>query len=126
MSNEHFKDLSRRAILLWAAQTTDEANDLFLPGYLNHQAPSIEGGTKTLDLAGWKALVAGHQSSFSNGKVDILDQVAEGHLVATRWRFTFTQTGTFMGRPPSGKEVTWGGVQTDRFADGKIAESWVD
>ena len=31
-----------------------------------------------------------------------------------------------MGLPPTGTEITWTGVQIDRFEDGKIVESWVD
>ena len=35
-------------------------------------------------------------------------------------------TGTYLGRPPTGRRATWTGVQIDRFANGKIIESWVD
>ena len=53
-------------------------------------------------------------------------QIAEGDKVATRWEFAATHTGDFMGHGPTGKQVTWTGVQIDRFEDGKIIESWVD
>ncbi len=125
MSIESHKDLARRGIMLWAAAAED-ADSLFAPGYQNHQAPSVEGGTQTLDLAGWQSLVEGHRANFSHGKIEILLQVGEGDLVVTRWRFTFTQTADFMGCPPRGGEITWGGVQVDRFEGDKIAESWVD
>ena len=53
-------------------------------------------------------------------------QIAERYLVATRWQFTATQTGDFMDLAPTNKEVTWTGVQIDRFENGKIVESWVN
>ncbi len=31
-----------------------------------------------------------------------------------------------MGVAPTGKEITWTGVQIDRFAYGIFVESWVD
>jgi predicted ester cyclase len=51
-------------------------------------------------------------------------QIAEADLVASRYRFTATHTGEYMGTPPTHREVTWTGIQIDRFANGK-AESWV-
>ena len=53
-------------------------------------------------------------------------QIAEGYQVATRWEFTATHTGDFIGAAPTGKQIIWTGVQIDRFEDGKIVESWVD
>jgi predicted ester cyclase len=84
------------------------------------------GGVKGVDLEGWKAIVAECHTAFSDFDVAILTQVAEGDLVATRWQFEGTQRGEYLGRPPSGRRATWTGIQIDRFADGKIVESWVD
>ena len=53
-------------------------------------------------------------------------QVAEGDLVATRWRLTATHTGDFVGIASTNKESTWTGVSTDRFENGKIVETWVN
>jgi predicted ester cyclase len=53
-------------------------------------------------------------------------QVAEDDLVATRWEFTATHTGSYMGLAPTGKQAIWTGIEIDRCADGKIVESWVD
>jgi predicted ester cyclase len=53
-------------------------------------------------------------------------QIAEGDLVATRWEFNVVHSGAFMGQAPTGKEITWTGIQIDRFENGRIVESWVD
>jgi predicted ester cyclase len=35
-----------------------------------------------------------------------------------------TQSGEFLGIPPTGKRVTWGVFDMVRVAEGKIAEHW--
>ena len=35
-------------------------------------------------------------------------------------------TGGYLGHPATGRTVTWTGVQVDRIAGGRIAESRVD
>jgi predicted ester cyclase len=81
---------------------------------------------KSPDLQGWKEVVHDNRRAFSNFQVQILMQIAEGELVATRWQFTARNTGVYLGHPASGQQATWTGVQIDRFAAGKIVESWVD
>lgn len=126
MTIDEMKRMARQSLELWASESTGRAEDVFAPDYLNHQEPAAAGGTKAVDLDGWKAIVAECHTAFSDFDVTILTQIAEGDLVATRWQFAATQTGDYLGHPPSGKRATWTGVQIDRFADGKIAESWVD
>jgi len=51
-------------------------------------------------------------------------QIAEGDLVVTRWTFSGTHMGTFMGMAPTGNPVSIHGISIDRIADGKIVEEW--
>ena len=126
MSTDEKKKLSRRALEMWASQNTDRTEDIFCENYVNHQEPDVEGGVSDKSLEAWKELVSGYHQSFSDSEVLVLMQIAQGDLVATRWQFTATHTGDFMGLAPTAKRVTWTGVQIDRFEHGKIAESWVD
>jgi len=126
MTINEMKRLARQSLELWSSESSGRAEDVFAADYLNHQEPAAAGGIKGVNLDGWKAIVAECHTAFSDFDVTILTQVAEGDLVATRWQFEATQTGEYLGHPPSGKRATWTGVQIDRFADGKIAESWVD
>ena len=52
--------------------------------------------------------------------------IAEGDLVAIRSTAHGTHQGEFMGIPPTGKEVTFGGVVTNRIVDSRIVEDWFD
>lgn len=124
--SEMNKELARRALGFWASGNDDDVEAVFSPHYRNHQESSIEGDVKHLDLSGWQTLVAEYHDAFSDARVEILMQIAEGDLVATRWRFTARNTGDYIGHASTGKTATWTGIEIDRIADGRITESWVD
>ena len=126
MSLESQKELSRRVLGLWDHRSTDRAEDLVSTDYVNHQMPDVTGGTSAKNLDEWKTLVNGFLQGFPDAEIDILTQVAEGDLVATRWQLNGTHQGDFGGIAASGKRAAWTGVQTDRHAEGKVVESWVD
>jgi predicted ester cyclase len=125
-SLDNEKNLARRSLEMWASDNADKPEEVFATDYVNHQESAAVGGVKDLDLAGWKAVVEDNHRAFSDFQVRILIQIAEGDLVATRWQFSATQTGQYLGHSPTGKRATWTGVQIDRIESGKIVESWVD
>ena len=126
MSLDDQKDLSRRAILLWASKNTDKPETIVAKNYINHQESDAKGGVSRLSLEAWIDLVSGYHDAFSNSEVKVLTQIAEGALVAIRWEITATHTGDYMGLAPTNKVVTWTGVSIDRHENDKIVESWVD
>ena len=126
MSLDQKKSLSRRSLQMWASDNSDNPDEAFSEGYVNHQESDAEGQVTSIDLDGWKEVVRDNHRAFSDFKVEILMQIAEGDLVATRWRFTAKQTGVYLGHTPTDNKATWTGVQIDRFKNGKIVESWVD
>ena len=126
MSLDQHKNLARRSLEMWGSGNADKPEEIFAKTYINHQESDAEGGVTSLDLAGWKAVVAENHRAFTDFQVRILMQIAEGDLVATRWQFSATHAGPYLGHPQSGRRATWTGVQIDRFAGGRIVESWVD
>lgn len=74
--------------------------------------------------AGMAAWVKVFHDGFSDARDVIEDMVAEGDLVVTRVTFIGTHDGPWLGRPPSGKELTWSGVAFQRLRDGKIVRMW--
>ena len=52
------------------------------------------------------------------------DIISEGDRVAVRLTASATQTGEFMGLPPSGKRYTISEIHIFRVRDGQIAEQW--
>lgn len=126
MSLADNKALARRANEMWEGGNTDDPAKVFAPGYVNHQEPDIAGGVSARSLKDWKALLAGHHTAFPDCKTRVLMQIAEGDLVSTRWEFTATHKGHYMGLEPNGRTTTWTGIQIDRIENGRIVESWVD
>jgi predicted ester cyclase len=126
MSIDEQKKLSRRSLEMWTSTHTDQPEEIFAANYINHQEPDAKGGVKSVDLEGWKDIVSANHRAFSNFKVQILMQIAENDLVATRWKFSAKHTGEYLGHPPTDKQVEWTGVQIDRSENGKTVESSVD
>ena len=125
MSTTH-KETSRQLLELWGDNELHKSDEYFAKNYINHQMPDAQGGTSAISLEEWRALVADFHKGFSNVKMEVLLQVAEGTYVCSRWRMTGKHTGKFMEYAPTGKTTTWTGTQTDRYEDGKLVESWVD
>ena len=71
-----------------------------------------------------KARFAMQRKSFPDLKFTFDDMIAEGDRVVWRWTMTGTDTGGFMGKPPTGKPFRITGVNIQRIANGQIAEHW--
>lgn len=121
------KELARRAIGFWESGSIGRPEDIVTADYINHQESDVEaGGANARSLESWKALVTGYHAAFSDSRVRVTQQIAEGDLVATRWEITAVHSGNYLGHPPTGRTVMWTGIDIDRIAGGRIAESWVD
>jgi steroid delta-isomerase-like uncharacterized protein len=70
-----------------------------------------------------RAIIA-TQGILSNLTVHLEDIIAEGDFVGVRGVMRCTQTGTFLGVPANGQELSWKGIAMFRIAEGKIAERW--
>lgn len=63
--------------------------------------------------------------AFPDLRYEALEVVAEGDLVATRYRNTGTHEGEFLGIPASGRPLDIEGSDVCRFdADGRIVAHW--
>ncbi len=54
----------------------------------------------------------------------IEDMIAEGEKVVVRWTNSGTNSGAFLGMPPTGRSFSIQGIDIYRLADGKLAEHW--
>ena len=66
--------------------------------------------------------VLGVRRVFPDIKMTIIDQISEGEWVATTYSVTGTFTEEWFGMKPTGKSITFTGVNMDRVRDGKIIE----
>ncbi|QEG37663.1 ester cyclase [Bythopirellula goksoeyrii] len=120
------KATSKQLLELWGDNSVHKADDHLSAAYVNHQMPDAAGGTSSKLLAEWKGLVTDFHQGFSDVNMEVLQQVAEGDFVCSRWRMTGKHTGTFGALEATGKTTTWTGVHTDRYEGDQLVESWVD
>lgn len=124
--SENRKATSKHLLELWGDNALHKATDYLANDYVNHQMPDAAGGVSDKSLAEWKALVSDFHDGFSDVRMEVLQQVAEGDYVCSRWRMTATHTGAFDDFQATGNSTTWTGVHTDRYDGDKLVESWVD
>jgi len=94
-------------------------DDLLAPDF----ASWLADGTRLGRAEYGDAVLASHQA-FPDLVVEVLDQLAEGDKVATRWRASGTHRGPFAGIPATGRPVTITAMHLHRVADGKLSEHW--
>jgi predicted ester cyclase len=120
-SQEEAKNLYRRMVEEVVNQGKfDVVEEIFDPSYVDHVAPP----GAPAGLEGVKMIFGLFRTGFPDVKFTIDDMVADGDLVATRVHGEGTQTGPFLGNPPSGKHAVWRSVGFFRVANGKIVEHW--
>lgn len=96
-------------------------NDLLADDFVSHHFPAPGKNNKTVFIEGMKGLFAG----FPDIKVTRVEQHEMGDKVYTYAFWEGTQTGAFMGIPPTGKKVHVEYMDIWRAKDGKIVENWV-
>lgn len=63
--------------------------------------------------------------AFPDLALHLLDSIAEGDKVVTRYVFTGTHQGELQGVPATGKKIEFPGITIHRVEAGKVAEVWV-
>lgn len=108
---------------IWNQGKMDAVDELFSPDYVDHldKTPGAPTGRE-----GLRWFVQHWRGAFPDIHVQVLDQIAEGDKVLSRISFQGTQTGPFMGHPPSGREVSATAMVLTRFEDGRNCEGWVE
>jgi predicted ester cyclase len=76
--------------------------------------------------AGWLAFDKTVSPAFSDFALTVLDQIAEGDEVTTRFRLGGTHTGEFCGISASGNTAFLTGPSVDRMESGTVVEHWGD
>jgi steroid delta-isomerase-like uncharacterized protein len=87
----------------------DVKHDNFLPGWPTGRE-------------GFKALVQFWREAFPDIREDVVELLAEGDQVASRFRLQGTHAGDFYGISGTGRKVNIYGAEIFRFKDGKVVE----
>jgi steroid delta-isomerase-like uncharacterized protein len=101
-------------------RTVAVLDEIAIADYIeNDPFPGMGNGREQLKLRAGALL-----SAFAPCTFKIEDIVAEGDRVAVRWRSRGTQSGEFMGIPPTNRSYEIAGIDFHRLADGRMAEHW--
>ncbi|WP_405586447.1 ester cyclase [Streptomyces sp. NBC_01190] len=73
---------------------------------------------------GYKELFGELRSAFPDLHVEVEHLVATEDELAFAYTITGTNLGSLLGHPPTGRTVSYRGMQISRFADGKLVERW--
>lgn len=95
------------------------------PSMVEH-LPAFPGTPATSsDYEKAKATIAIIHAAFPDSKTEVINTVAEGDMVVVHSYFNATNSGSFLGMPPTNKKVHIEQVDIVRFdANGKCVEHW--
>jgi len=97
----------------------DAIDQAYAPSYV-HRGPDGHEMDRDQARTVAKMLLSGSDDR----KARVIEQIAEGDRVVTRWESRGTHTGPIAGRPPTGEEIVVRGIVISRVADGRIVEDW--
>jgi steroid delta-isomerase-like uncharacterized protein len=97
------------------------ADQYLSPGFVDHNpfSPQQMSGP-----AGQRQVATLFREAFTGFHAALEDVIAEGDIVANRATIAGTQSGSIMGIPPTGRQVSWQAMTFFRLANGKIVERW--
>jgi steroid delta-isomerase-like uncharacterized protein len=120
MSIEENKKIVQRYQEIYNSNDLDSLTEVVSEDLLT---PKIMPGIPT-GIEGAKAAHRIMLAGFPDYQTSIDDIFAEGDKVAARIIMSGTNSGSFMGIPPTGKHVSFTGIYIARIANGKIVEHW--
>ncbi len=117
---EVHKDAYRRVIEAVNRGEPDALDGLMAVDMVDHnpipdQSPGLEG---------FKQWMMSARASFPDFRGTVEKLIAEGDLVAGRVTWRGTHRGTFVGVPPTERDVAISAFHLVRFADGHVVEWW--
>lgn len=122
MSTEENKALVRRFYEeVWNRRNLAVADEVFAADYARHDLrptpvpPGPEGQKLIADM---------FRTAFPDGQVTIDLLIAEADMVVARWTIQGTHQGAWITIPPTGKRVSFAGVNIFRIVGGKVVEIW--
>lgn len=95
-------------------------SEFFASDFVSHQP----GDETVRGRAAWQELVTSYLTAFPDYRLTIETVVAQDDHVAVRWTATGTHRGAYRGVAATGLHVKIAGIEIDRIADGRVAESW--
>lgn len=91
-------------------------------------APDVRIGTRlpfeATGAEAYKQLWGTLLRAYPDLRVTVEDVIAEGDKIVIRNTVTGTNRGEYLGRPPTGRTVTYDEIFILRFAEGRVVDTW--
>ncbi|MER7196586.1 ester cyclase [Streptomyces sp. CB01635] len=94
--------------------------DIVAPGSIDHDAALGQGPGPE----GYQAMFRDLRRAFPDLHVEVERLLATEDELAFAYTITGTHRGELAGHAPTGKSVSFRGMQISRFEDGKLVERW--
>lgn len=119
MSTEENKAIVRRLTEeLWNGRNAEVIDELVAENYTGN----LGAGRRA-----WKEIASAvFAAAPPDLHVTIEDQIAEEDKVVTRYTWSFTHTVPFLDAAPTGKHISWTGINICRLELGKIVKDWAN
>src|SRR5919107_709517 len=119
VENEN-KTIVRRFEVEMAKGNLDVIDELLSPDFVDRNLLPGQGPTRE----DFKRTNKEFLDAFSITSFAIVEQIAEGDTVVTKYRQSGVSRGEIAGLPPTGEEDTVEGIHIHRISGGKITEEW--
>ncbi len=116
-NKEVFRQFYERA---WNMGDIAIVDELLSPTFVNHEIADKSVSHRDL----YKQAIVETRTAFPDWTTTIDDVIAEGDIVAARWRSRGTHTGMAWGQEPTGKWIDTIGMTFVRVINGKITDFW--
>ena len=114
------RELVKKYHQVWSDGKLLELEKIMSPDFVCHFIDGIEWK----GIEGAKNSILSHKTSFPDWNEEIVDIIAEGDKVVTRYKSTGTHQGIFNGLDSTGIKVTVFETSIYRIANGKLVEQW--
>jgi steroid delta-isomerase-like uncharacterized protein len=104
---------------LYSKGKLDLIDQIFDPSYRGHETL-----IRQFDRSQLKRNVQGYRTGFPDLTITVSETVEAGEKVLVRWTARGTNSGSFLGQPPTGKQTKVDGISVSTFRNGKIVEDW--
>ena len=107
---------------VWDNGDMSVLDELLSPDFRSHSGAQDRQGNREDE----RRMVASFLEAFGNFKTTILDQLADGDKVCTRWTAVGVHRASFAGVPPTGRTVAMSGMEIARISGGRIVDDWIN
>jgi steroid delta-isomerase-like uncharacterized protein len=109
---------------IWHQGNLQVIDEVIAPNYVRHTSHYREGGREVQGPEGARQSIAAFRGAFPDVHFTVEDMLVADEKVVVRWTCRGTHRGAFLGVAPTGKGVTFTGINIYRIANNQIVERW--